>query len=165
MKKCSPHVVLNPHKCLRLLAPLALLIWAATLWAGEILDDAPRLPQHPNTAIGYPVFKGDAHPIPQAGVAFAPGGYLAKIFAADQAHGAGSTPGNDFWIDRMLVRTGDGGGFGDTNNWLFTRGRAAYMYTHKPEELGFVGEAAYWHKTGHDALFGCRQNRAVSCWR
>jgi hypothetical protein len=107
----------------------------------------------PSEQIGYPHFKGDPHPVPGTGVAFAPGGYLGKVFATDQAHGAGSAPGKDFWIDRMLARTGTGGGFDDTNNWLFTRGRAAYMYTHKPQEPGFVGEAAYWHKTGHDALF------------
>ncbi|WP_093138109.1 discoidin domain-containing protein [Pseudoxanthomonas sp. GM95] len=109
--------------------------------------------QHRSIAIGDPVFKGDAHPVPDTGVPFAPGGYLPAVFAADQAQGAGTAPGHDFWIDRMLARNGNGGGFDDTNNWLFTRGRAAYLYTHKPEVPGFVGEVAYWHKTGHDALF------------
>ncbi|WP_250901680.1 MULTISPECIES: Ig-like domain-containing protein [unclassified Dyella] len=108
---------------------------------------------HRNADIGYPRFKGDPHPMPATGVAFAPGGYLEKVFASDLAQGAGSAPGKDFWIDRMLARAGTGGGFGDSNNWLFTRGRAAYMYTHKPEEPGFVGDAAYGFKTGHDALF------------
>jgi hypothetical protein len=111
---------------------------------------------HSNADIGYPRFKGDPHPMPATGVAFSPGGYLGKIFAGDVARGAGSEPGRDFWIDRMLVREGTGGGFGDSNNWLFTRGRAAYMYTHKPDEPGFVGDAAYGFKTGHDALFRLR---------
>lgn len=106
-----------------------------------------------NAQIGYPVFKGAADPLPTAGVTFAPGGYLAKVFDADRKRGAGSAPGQDFWIDRMLARDGNGGGYDDQNNWLFSRGRAAYLYTHKPEQPGFVGDVAYWHKTGHDALF------------
>ncbi|GKW20069.1 carbohydrate-binding protein [Pectobacterium araliae] len=106
-----------------------------------------------NADIGYPVFKGLAHPITDNGVKFKPGGYLRRVFDADQARGAGSNPGEDFWIDQILAREGTGGGYGDSNNWLFTRGRAAYMYTHQPEQPGFVGEVAYWHKTGHDTLF------------
>ncbi|MFT4198227.1 MAG: carbohydrate-binding protein, partial [Pseudoxanthomonas sp.] len=106
-----------------------------------------------NAGIGYPRFTGEPRPLPATGVAFAPGGYLGKVFAADLAQGAGSAPGRDFWIDRMLARDGTGGGFGDSNDWLFTRGRAAYLYTHKPEQPGFVGDVAYWNKTGHDALF------------
>lgn len=106
-----------------------------------------------NADIGYPRFSGDPHPVPPTGVAFSPGGYLEKVFSSEAARGAGSEPGKDFWIDRMLARQGSGGGFGDSNNWLFTRGRAAYMYTHKPEQPGFVGDVAYGFKTGHDALF------------
>lgn len=124
---------------------LALLVSARPAQAEPSADS--------NAQIGYPVFKGLARPVPDTGVAFVPGGHLARIFAADRSRGAGSAPGNEFWIDRMLAREGSAGGFGDDNNWLFTRGRAAYLYTHKPEEPGFVGEAAYWHKTGHDALF------------
>ena len=125
---------------------------------GLTLSAGPRSAQagssaNSNAQIGYPAFKGLAEPVPDTGVAFVPGAHLARIFALDQARGAGQLPGNDFWIDRMLAREGSAGGFGDDNNWLFTRGRAAYLYTHKPEEPGFVGEAAYWHKTGHDALF------------
>ncbi|MBN6149733.1 discoidin domain-containing protein [Xanthomonas sp. AmX2] len=123
------------------------LAWAeAAAGTGEAL-------QASNAAIGYPRFKGAAQPLPDPQLGFAPGGYLPRVFAADLADGAGSAPGRDFWIDRMLLRAGDGGGFDDRNNWLFTRGRAAYMYTHQPEQVGFVGDVAYWHKTGHDALF------------
>ncbi len=118
--------------------------------------------QPSNAAIGMPHFKGDAHPLPDSGVAFTPGrglGQLQRVFAADLATGAGRAPGRDFWIDRLLARQGTGGGFGDSNNWLFTRGRAAYLYTHKPEEPGFVGDVAYVHKTGHDALFRLQLER------
>ncbi len=109
--------------------------------------------QASNAALGYPHFKGTPTPIPDSGVAFAPGGHLQRVFAADLAAGAGTAPGKDFWIDRMLARSGTGVGFDDDNNWLFSRGRAAYMYTHQPQQPGFVGDVAYAHKTGHDALF------------
>lgn len=130
--------------------PLCSLGLAHAAFAAPATAPAPA---HSNAAIGYPRFAGAAHPVPATGVAFAPGGHLGKVFAADLAHGAGSAPGHDFWIDRMLARAGGGGGFGDGNNGLFTRGRAAYLYSHRPDEPGFVGEPAYWHKTGHDALF------------
>jgi len=130
-------------------AVMALLLSLASL----VAPAGATAQEQRNADIGYPRFKGDPQPVPATGVAFSPGGYLAKVFAGDLAHGAGSEPGKDFWIDRLLARTGTGGGFGDSNNWLFTRGRAAYMYTHKPEEPGFVGDAAYGFKTGHDALF------------
>ncbi|WP_115560546.1 Ig-like domain-containing protein [Xanthomonas arboricola] len=105
-----------------------------------------------NAAIGDPRFHGLEHPLPDSGVAFAPGGQLARIYAADRARGAGQVAGNDFWIDRMLVREGTGGGFDDENDWLFTRGRAAFLATHHPEIPGFVGQVAYWHTTDYDAL-------------
>lgn len=40
----------------------------------------------------------------------------------------------------------------DGNNYLFTRGRAAYMYTHTPNRLGFVGNTAYWDETNRDGF-------------
>lgn len=105
-----------------------------------------------NAAIGEPRFRGIAHPVPHSGVAFAPGGQLARIYAVDLARGAGQAPGKDFWIDRMLARDGEGGGAGDNNQWLFTRGRAAYLADHQPAQPGFVGQVAYWHATDYDAL-------------
>lgn len=54
--------------------------------------------------VGEPLFRGLDHPMPATAVPFAPGGQLARIYAADIAHGAGQAPGNDFWIDRMLAR-------------------------------------------------------------
>lgn len=133
---------------------------AGLLWAGAVAgmavaiakpaQDAPMAVA--NADIGYPHFRGLAHPVPDSGVAFAPGGQLARIYAADLARGAGQAAGNDFWIDRMLVREGTGGGYDDKNDWLFTRGRAAFLATHKPEIPGFVGQVAYWHAADYDAL-------------
>jgi hypothetical protein len=124
-----------------------------TAAAGDVVSAESEGLQASNAALGEPRFKGTPTPIPDSGVAFAPGGHLQRVFAADLAAGAGTAPGTDFWIDRMLARSGTGGGFDDSNNWLFTRGRAAYMYTHRPEQPGFVGDVAYAHRTGHDALF------------
>ncbi|MDR6672023.1 hypothetical protein J2Y70_000611 [Xanthomonas translucens] len=136
----------------------AALFCAAVATVAAAASDGEGL-QDSNAALGYPRFKGDAQPLPDNGVAFAPGGHLRRVFAADLAAGAGSAPGKDFWIDRMLARSGTGGGFDDSNNWLFSRGRAAYMYTHAPQQPGFVGDVAYAHKTGHDALFRLQLER------
>lgn len=120
-------------------------------WSLAVAQEAPVA--QPNAMIGEPLFRGLDHPIPDSAVPFAPGGQLARIYAADVAHGAGQAPGNDFWIDRMLAREGTGGGFDDRNDWLFTRGRAAYLTYHAPDAPGFVGQVAYWHSTDYDALF------------
>ncbi|MBS1906451.1 MAG: Ig-like domain-containing protein [Actinobacteria bacterium] len=100
--------------------------------------------QAANTDIGYPVFSGSANPVPDTGVAYTPGNQLQAIFDADVAAGAGTSVEKDFWMDRMLVRTGTAGSFDDNNQWLFTRGRAAFMKTHTPGTLGFAGQLAYW---------------------
>ncbi|KQM39551.1 Ig-like domain-containing protein [Microbacterium sp. Leaf203] len=97
-----------------------------------------------NTDIGYPTFSGSPTPVPDTGVAYTPGNQLQRIFDADVAAGAGSNASNDFWMDEMLARTGDAGSFGDNNQWLFTRGRAAFMKEHNPSVLGFGGQLAYW---------------------
>ncbi|WP_456361859.1 Ig-like domain-containing protein [Xanthomonas arboricola] len=135
----------------------ALALWWVASMSLACLADANEVRDPPpvaaNAAIGAPQFRGLAHPLPDASVAFAPDGQLARIYAADLEHGAGKAPGQDFWIDRMLVREGSAGGFDDTNNWLFTRGRAAYLTAHLPWVPGFVGQAAYWHATDYDAFF------------
>ncbi|WP_285136746.1 Ig-like domain-containing protein [Microbacterium sp. lyk4-40-TSB-66] len=97
-----------------------------------------------NTDIGYPTFSGSPTPVPDTGVTYTPGNQLQRIFDADLAAGAGSSASNDFWMDEMLARTGDAGSFGDNNQWLFTRGRAAFMKEHNPGVLGFGGQLAYW---------------------
>ncbi|KCW99716.1 carbohydrate-binding protein [Xanthomonas arboricola pv. pruni] len=144
---------------------------AALFWLGAVLSvpsaiakDMQDVPiAMTNAAIGEPRFRGLAHPVPDSGVAFAPGGQLARIYAADIAHGAGQAPGKDFWIDRMLAREGEGegGGAGDDNTWLFTRGRAAYLADHQPAQPGFVGQVAYWHATDYDALLRIQSTQAT----
>jgi hypothetical protein len=98
----------------------------------------------PNSDTGYPVFTGDAHPVPDTGVEYTPRSQLGAIFDADLADGAGTDPSSDFWIDTMLARTGTAGSHGDSNQWLFTRGRAVFMKEHSPATLGFGGQVAYW---------------------
>ncbi|TXK09651.1 OmpL47-type beta-barrel domain-containing protein [Microbacterium hatanonis] len=97
-----------------------------------------------NSDIGYPTFTGSDTPIPVRAVGYTPGNQLGAIFAADVAAGAGASTAKDFWFDEMLARTGTEGSFGDDNQWLFTRGRAAFMKEHTPGTLGFAGQLAYW---------------------
>ncbi|MFC4066668.1 hypothetical protein [Actinoplanes subglobosus] len=77
----------------------------------------------PNTNTPYPVFKGDANPVPDDRTGYHTRNQLQAIFEADVAARAGSAPGQDFWIDRMLARTGNqpGGSNGDANQHLFSR--------------------------------------------
>ena len=61
-----------------------------------------------NSDIGYPSFAGSPTPVPDTGVEYTPAGQLQAIFDADVAAGAGTGTDNDFWIDEMLARTGNG---------------------------------------------------------
>ncbi|WP_232531910.1 Ig-like domain-containing protein [Microbacterium halophytorum] len=97
-----------------------------------------------NADIGYPEFTGSDAPIPATEAVYTPGNQLQAIYEADLAKGAGTSPDKDFWVDRMLARTGTAGSFGDENQWLFSRGRAAFMKVHDPAQLGFGGQLAYW---------------------
>lgn len=97
-----------------------------------------------NSDIGYPTFTGSEQPIPDTGVEYTPAGQLQAIFDADLAAGAGMSTETDFWFDEMLARTGTAGSHGDNNQWIFTRGRAAFMKEHSPGSLGFAGQLAYW---------------------
>lgn len=106
----------------------------------------------PQDSLGYPAFTGSATPVPATGVDYTPGAYLARVFAADQAAGAGTSPGDDFWFDRMLARTGPM--FDGTENAVaFTRGRTAFMKTHNPTGLGWRGDTAYVDTTGKGDAF------------
>lgn len=134
-------------------AGAAALLWACSMFGVSLVAAQEAPVAVPNAMIGEPLFRGLDHPVPDNAVPFAPGGQLARIYAADLAHGAGQVAGNDFWIDRMLAREGTAGGFDDHNDWLFTRGRAAYLTYHEPDQPGFVGQVAYWHSTDYDALF------------
>lgn len=146
---------------------LGVLTAVATLLSGGVTTAyANDALTNPNSAMGYPSFRGAADPIPGTGVAFDPStSYLKQVFDADVANGAGTDTAHDFWIDKMLTRTGtapngtgtnDAGDYNyagvDKNEYLFSRGRAAFMYTHTPEALGFVGDVAYWDQTGNDGF-------------
>lgn len=106
----------------------------------------------PQSSLGWPTFRGDEHPVPDTGVDLVPGGHLQRVFDADVAAGAGSAPGRDFWMDRMLARSGpmvDG----DENAVAFTRGRAVFMKRHAPAALGWDGDVAYWESLGGGGAF------------
>ena len=131
------------------MATVSALALAALVPPGAAAVPGDEVPQ---TTIGYPAFKGSATPVPETGVAYAPGSYLSKVFATDVAAGAGTTPGNDFWIDRMLARTGPM--YDATENLVaFTRGRAVFMKTHTPTGLGWRGDTAYGETTGKGDAF------------
>jgi hypothetical protein len=117
-----------------------------------------------NADIGYPTFVNSGSAIPDKPVGYSPdSSYLADIFAADLAAGAGTAPGNDFWVDEMLVRRGvqpdepGGQDFAtgspqnidyDNNAVLFSRGRALYM-EESVVGLGFLGRVAYIENLGN----------------
>ncbi|MFC7533894.1 discoidin domain-containing protein [Actinoplanes sp. GCM10030250] len=82
--------------------------------------------------IGYPTFTG-AGSIPAPPVGYSTGDTMRAIYDAEAG-------GTDFWMDRLLARTGND----PAGPWLMTRGRAAFMYTHNPAVIGFGGNAAYW---------------------
>ncbi|HMR49802.1 MAG TPA: Ig-like domain-containing protein [Arachnia sp.] len=107
-------------------------------------DDAPGKPQ---SDLGYPVFTGSTKPVPDTGVTYdATRGYLPMVYAKDLADGAGSSVDKDFWMDRMLARTG---ALYDDNEKkvAFTRGRALYMKVHNPAIPGWAGQTSYWETT------------------
>ncbi|MDR6317409.1 discoidin domain-containing protein [Actinoplanes couchii] len=82
--------------------------------------------------IGYPTF-GNTGSIPAPPVGYSTGDTMKAIYDAESG-------GTDFWMDRLLARTGND----PAGTWLMTRGRAAYMNTHNPAVIGFGGNAAYW---------------------
>ena len=127
------------------------LTMAATLLVAPTASaaDETRL----NEGVLYPEWAGSENPVPDLPAPYTVGNQMQAMFEADLAAGAGSDTSNDFWMDEMLARYGNAGGFGDTNNWLFSRGRAAYMYTHQPGTLGFGGSAAYWHELGATSIY------------
>lgn len=106
----------------------------------------------PNADVGYPEFQGSDNPIPDVG-AYTTDSMMQAIFDRDLAAGAGENSDKDFWMDEMLARTGTEGEAGDNNQWLFTRGRVAFMKTHEPQTLGFDGEFAYWEAKGSNPAF------------
>jgi hypothetical protein len=90
--------------------------------------------------IGYPVFSGSAIPAPP--VAMTTGDTMQAMYDAEKG-------GTDFWMDRLLARTGDD----PAGTWLMSRGRAVFMKTHDPAVLGFGGQVAYWESISDQPAF------------
>lgn len=155
----------------RWLASIGAVAAVATLASGGVLTaSAADDIANPNSAMGYPTFYTNGQtgvdPIPanngESDLTYDPStSYLKEVFDNDVANGAGTDTDHDFWIDSILRRDGaaptgtgtnEAGDYryegSDSNSYLFTRGRAAYMYTHTPGQLGFVGNFAYWDQTG-----------------
>ncbi|GID93202.1 discoidin domain-containing protein [Amorphoplanes digitatis] len=86
---------------------------------------------HAAQTIGYPTFTGGTIPAPPVG--YSTGDTMQAIYDAESS-------GTDFWMDRLLARTGSD----PAGTLLMTRGRGAFMYTHNPAVIGFGGNAAYW---------------------
>jgi Concanavalin A-like lectin/glucanases superfamily/NedA-like, galactose-binding domain len=120
-----------------LLGPVAVsLVIAVSLVPGAGAVRASSLPGDPSGIDpGTPTYTGSANPVPPEGVAFDPSkNMLQAIYNHDQAAG-----GTSYWVDRMLGRPF----LNNSDSALFTRGRALYMYTHRPGTLGFSGGYAY----------------------
>src|SRR4051812_31994430 len=112
-----------------LLAAVVAALWAAPARA----DYTPGIP--PAVDPGTPVFAGLADPVPAEPAALTPGkSRLEAIYEADLAAG-----GTSFWMDRVLERPF----LSNQDSYLYTRGRALYMYTHTAGTLGFAGGYAY----------------------
>ncbi|MFI5937405.1 discoidin domain-containing protein [Actinoplanes sp. NPDC051494] len=86
---------------------------------------------HAAQPIGYPTFTGGTIAAPPVG--YSTGDTMQAIYDAESS-------GTDFWMDRLLSRTGND----PAGTLLMTRGRGAFMYTHNPAVIGFGGNAAYW---------------------
>jgi hypothetical protein len=85
--------------------------------------------------IGYPAFTGPA--IPQPPVGYSTGNMMQAIYDSEKS-------GIDFWMDRLLARTGGSDPSDADGGILMSRGRAAFMRLHDPAVIGFGGKVAYW---------------------
>ena len=103
---------------------------AATTAAAEY---TPGLP--PKVDPARPTFAGQANPVPAEPSSPLPNhSTLERIFQADVAAG-----GTSYWFDRALERPF----LSNNDSYLYTRGRALYMYTHQAGTLGFANGWAY----------------------
>src|SRR3954470_17093391 len=71
--------------------------------------------------IGYPAFTGAA--IPQPPVGYTTGSMMQSIYDAEKS-------GTDFWVDRLLSRSGGNDPSDADGGILMTRGRAVFMKQH-----------------------------------
>ena len=90
--------------------------------------------------IGFPTFGGPAIPAPP--VAHTTGDMMKAIYDAESS-------GTDFWMDRLLARSGDD----PAGPWLMSRGRAVFMKEHDPSKLGFGGKVAYWESINDTSAY------------
>ncbi len=112
---------------------LAAMAVAAAAAAPARADYKPGIP--PAVDPGTPVFTGSEQPVPVEPAGFDPGkSRLEAIYQADLAAG-----GTSFWMDRVLERPF----LSNQDSYLYTRGRALYMYTHNAGVLGFGNGYAY----------------------
>jgi hypothetical protein len=88
-------------------------------------------PAKADQTIGFPTFSGPS--IPTTPGTYTPGNMMQAAYDAESG-------GTDFWMDRLLARTGDD----PAGSWLMSRGRALFMKTHDPAVIGFGGHVAYW---------------------
>ncbi|WP_051367268.1 discoidin domain-containing protein [Hamadaea tsunoensis] len=102
---------------------------AAALGAASLTVNAP--PSFAAQTIGFPTFSGPAIPAPPVG--YTTGDMMQTMYNAESS-------GTDFWMDRLLARTGND----PAGPWLMSRGRAVFMKEHNPAVLGFAGKVAYW---------------------
>ncbi|MEJ3744277.1 discoidin domain-containing protein, partial [Actinomycetes bacterium KLBMP 9797] len=113
---------------------------AATVVAGLLLIPTPV--QAAQT-IGFPTFSGGA--IPQPPVSYTTGDMMRAIYDAESG-------GTDFWIDRLLGRTGSDPSDAD-GGILMTRGRALFMKVHNPSVIGFGGQVAYYESINNQNAY------------
>ncbi len=117
-------------------ALVSLVAVTVTLGAGAspaLGDYRPGIP--PEVDPGDAPFGGSPTPVPpEPGAPDPAESRLWAIYDADAAGG-----GTSFWFDRLLERPF----LSNQDSYLYTRGRALYMYNHSAAPLGFAGGYAY----------------------
>ena len=112
---------------------LAALVIGGTAATTAAADYKPGVP--PKVDPTRPTFAGDANPVPAEPSSPLPDrSTLERIFEADVAAG-----GTSYWFDRVLERPF----LSNNDSYLYTRGRALYMFTHQAGTLGFANGWAY----------------------
>jgi hypothetical protein len=114
---------------------------AVVLTAGLLL--APTTPANAAQTIGFPTFSGPA--VPQPPIGYNNGNMMQAIFDAESG-------GTDFWMDRLLGRTGSDPSDAD-GGILMTRGRALFMKVHSPSVIGFGGRVAYYESINNQNAY------------
>ncbi len=94
--------------------------------------------------IGYPAFTGPA--IAQPPIGYTTGNMMQAIYDSEKS-------GTDFWMDRLLARSGGDDPSDADGGILMTRGRALFMRQHDPAVIGFGGQVAYWENISDAAAY------------